>query len=508
MATVRQQLEAIAGGSETEPEELGTTLEQTPDQASTPQGDEEEQSGLSVREQLESLKSPEYEEPPESLGKEVLRTAVQFPLGLLEKVSYPLNLIDMLLKPMRQNVLSEFEDDQLALQHQFPEMDFHDPIKGNKEQEEIFNKTFEKGQELFPTQQKLESFVEEQTGLPLVPKTRLQHLLRLGSLSASLTSGTSGARNALGQAERFFLSNGANPAYVARESKRLLKEIVNPSETKAALKMLSRGVAAPTIAQGLVEAGVPESVADPIGLMLAQFRPREAAKSGKEVAKPQPPKLIDGPPIRKLITWKEPSFMEKVNLATADGKTFASEYQAGEAIRAQALKDAGKIEGPNASLASRVNEAQTLNSISTGVPQREASLAGRVVAEGRGVTLRFEPIPETPTPKDLTGRIFSRNTYETTVDGGLATKGNVTDIDRNVYRNMSALYDVSDALNEGISGTHEGLVEFLERDIARLNTISVRSPPQVSLLAAQEGLLARLIGPAAEGEGKIGRAHV
>lgn len=157
-------------------------------------------------------------EPPEGIGKSAARTALQVPLGYLKKQTWPADIAKAAAPKVipKLPATSMFGVNPMGLatiKQKFPEADINIP-------EEV-------GEEIasyIPTQSSIEEFVEEKTGLPLTPKTELQKKARLAGEAAGFRRGG-----------------------------------VKGKATAA--------VAAPTVAKGLQVAGVPEDVANLLGLL-------------------------------------------------------------------------------------------------------------------------------------------------------------------------------------------------------------------------------------------------
>ena len=163
------------------------------------------------------------DEEEESLPKSIARTALQVPLGISQAITYPLDVIKLVGEG---NALSDLDE----ILEKVPE----------NEREQFRNKYLETlagSSEYFPTQGNLESYIEEKTGLPLVPKTKIQKLIRLGASAGKFASG-------------------------------------------GAISKGSAAVTAPAVSASAQFAGAPESVADMLGLGVSQL-PSMGAKSLK-----------------------------------------------------------------------------------------------------------------------------------------------------------------------------------------------------------------------------------
>jgi len=155
------------------------------------------------------FKGISFEEP---WYKSYLRTAYQIPSGIAKAVTFPLDIIQMMgvseaTDPENIDLLRE-----IHLREGIP-FDEKEYISGVSE-----------AAETFPTQANIERQIEEETGLPLTPKTQTQRLLSLAASAGKFSPGT------LPQ------------------------------------KIVAAGVA-PAVSGGLQATGVPEQIADIAGLV-------------------------------------------------------------------------------------------------------------------------------------------------------------------------------------------------------------------------------------------------
>ena len=149
----------------------------------------------------------------ENWRNSLVRTLYQIPAGMMKVATFPMDLI-MMLGVGDANDPEEIDRLHAAAQRQGITFD-----------EEKYREGVYQAQRLFPTQENIERMIEEQTGAPLTPKNKIQKGLRLASQAGSLTSGT--------LTQRAVAAGGA--------------EVVN---------------------EGLQAVGVPEEIAEPIGLGL------------------------------------------------------------------------------------------------------------------------------------------------------------------------------------------------------------------------------------------------
>jgi hypothetical protein len=194
---------------------------------------------------LSSIEGTEFAPPSEGFLKGTARTLAQLPLGALQRYTYPADVIKLLTSGASQEVLAQLQEEEPELKNGIAEQ------------------ARQKAESYLPTQGLAEQLIEEKTGLPLTPKNKLQKLIRLGSTAAAF-------------------------------------------RPKAPL---TAGVTAPAVAGGLHAAGVPESVAEPVGLLASGVAP---SPSVSKVVKPS------GLPARRFEkvtkpTKVSPERFEKIN---------------------------------------------------------------------------------------------------------------------------------------------------------------------------------------------------
>jgi hypothetical protein len=196
---------------------------------------------------LEQLEGVEFPPPPESVVRSTARTLAQIPLGALQRFTWGADLIKLLSSGASQEALAQFAEDE-------PE------LKG-----EIAQAAREQALEYFPTQGMAERLIEEKTGLPLTPQNKLQKGIRLGSTAAAF-------------------------------------------RPKAPV---TAGVTAPVVSQGAQALGLPESVAEPLGLISSGVAPEISVS---KATKPS------GLPVRRFEKVSKPTKVtparhEKINEA-------------------------------------------------------------------------------------------------------------------------------------------------------------------------------------------------
>jgi hypothetical protein len=175
-------------------------------------------------------------EKEESTGKKALRTAAQVPLGVL--ASQPASYIPSSIGTglgLLATLGSGREElkNQIEASQDYPE---YNPPFDVDVAEKARQQTGESIAQSLPTQRNLERFIEQQTGLPLEPKTRIQKSIRLGTESGSFKTGDLGSK-------------------------------------------ATAAVVAPGISQTLQEFGVNEGISDFIGGLLSQFGRSKEAKT-------------------------------------------------------------------------------------------------------------------------------------------------------------------------------------------------------------------------------------
>ncbi|HEY4830940.1 MAG TPA: hypothetical protein VIH61_00030 [Waddliaceae bacterium] len=150
----------------------------------------------------------------EGFLKSAARTAYQIPSGIAQAKSYPLDLLQM---AGIGHALDPEELEHLRKIHEREGIPFD---------EEKYLQGVQSAGEYFPTQGNIERLLEEKTGAPLTPKNKIQKALKLGSLAGAATPGS----------------------------------------------LLQKGIAAvgaPSISGATQAAGLPEGVADVLGLGVA-----------------------------------------------------------------------------------------------------------------------------------------------------------------------------------------------------------------------------------------------
>lgn len=129
-------------------------------------------------EEFEGTTEQPYSEQNEDIFKNILRKGLQIPLGYAKKfpISWGPDIAQFFMKGEFLAGLDEAEEAAYKLGVPF-----------NREEA---LKDYEKIEKYFPTQSNLEAFLEEKTGIPLTPKSWLDHLFRLGGTTAGFQPGS------------------------------------------------------------------------------------------------------------------------------------------------------------------------------------------------------------------------------------------------------------------------------------------------------------------------------
>lgn len=183
---------------------------------------------------LQSIEGVEFAKPGEGALKSTARTLSQIPLGAAQRFTWPADVIKLLSEGASREQLAQLAEEE-------PE------LKGP-----VAESARQRAMEYIPTQGSLEQFIEEKTGAPITPQNKLQKGIRLGSTAAAF-------------------------------------------RPKAPL---TAGVTAPAVATGLEAAGVPEQVAEPVGLVASGVVP---SPSISKVIKPS------GLPARRFESVTKPT---------------------------------------------------------------------------------------------------------------------------------------------------------------------------------------------------------
>lgn len=189
----------------------------------------------------------------ESSLKQIGRTLYQIPAGRAKAFTYLMDILQMVASGYARHPLTIREIEDTAREAGVP---------FNKE---AYLKAVEDAESKIPTQENIERFVEEKTGLPLTPKTELQKNIRFGSEAAGFTPG-------------------------------------------GIVKKVTAAIAAPIAEKGLEKIGVPESIAKPAALIGSTAGAQAIPKGSPKIkAKTKP----SGLPVRR---YEKVSDLRKVSL--------------------------------------------------------------------------------------------------------------------------------------------------------------------------------------------------
>lgn len=197
--------------------------------------------GYSPQEILNYFSGPKQEKKEEEEGfvKSAFRTAVQLPLGVMEGTVAGLTASGMQFLGFSALDPEEIEDIRRVSEREGVPFD-----------EEKYVELVNEGLEHFPTVANLAREIEKHTGIPLEPKEWYQKALRLGSLGYK-----------------------AQPGAMSQKA--------------------VSGVAAPAVSQSLQQAGVPEFLADMLGLAAGGAAGAKTPKAEVEFTKTKPSGMVE-----------------------------------------------------------------------------------------------------------------------------------------------------------------------------------------------------------------------
>ncbi len=211
-------------------------------------GEERESEPTSAFDVVQRREEREQAEQKESTLKSWVRSLAQVPAGIAQAITYPLDLFQMVGKGLA------LDPEEIEHIKKISERE------GVPFSEERYREAVEAAASTVPTQSKLERLLEEKTGIPLEPQTRVQKGLRLAGTAGKFAPAT-------------FTQRAAAAA------------------------------TAPTVSAGLQQVGVPEPLAELAGLgvsgVAAKATPGATPKI-KPVTKPS------GLPKRRFEELKEP----------------------------------------------------------------------------------------------------------------------------------------------------------------------------------------------------------
>ena len=350
----------------------------------------------------------------ESSGKSAARTLAQIPLGIgsAHPGSYIPGIISTVLSLGASGRSKEELLNQIEMSQDYPELnpsfDIDVAKKRRKEGIEEFSRSL-------PTQQNLERVIEEKTGLPLEPKNKAQSLLRLGSEAASFRTGS-----------------------IAEKG-------------KAALT-------APTASAALQELGVPEGLADFLGLGLSQL----SLKKPKEA----------------------PSFEQR--LASDVGKPpLESEFERGSNLQ-KSLNE----------IPSDISAQKPI--LPQGLPKSQSDLSSKNIKPRQNnvfLDVQLRPVGQEKSPsiENRVGRIFSPEKAYNSHEGGYLVKNALTQASDRAYQQVNNLYSRSRELNQGIESIQPNLANVLLEQEASISRIPDPSNTQRSLRTSINNILDSLV---------------
>lgn len=409
--------------------------------------------------QKQSAEQPQTtrQEAEESALQQTNRTLAQIPQGLAEFT--PPGLISSGLQFFgigeALTGYNELEERLPELKKKFPQLDWPEKIDKEKYMEAVRDAS-----ESFPTVANIGRMIEEQTGIPLTPKSGLDKAIRF---IANIAKG--GAGN-------------------------IPEKIV-------------RGVKGEVMKEALEHVGVPEEAADIFGLYygLHQKTPEGFKLPPAEKTPNIPPSGEGVPPPGGGI---EPPSGSSTPPPTGPGGisagaelpqtkgTFQRKEQAIEALKpAQSSGEFIPETSPELTPSERFFRAEPQ-------PIEARPLTGRVRRQGRDIGLRPAP-PPTGRPnaypiEDEIGDIFSRQEFFNTRQGGQAVVNQIRHQSEALYQQINEAYDISRQLNRFVDDTHPQLVNELEEFAAPIREIArrARSGPQRAALNAVDDLLGQL----------------
>lgn len=216
-----------------------------PDQVGIPQSENQEPKdklnwsvGIPNKIEVSGTKKDDIIQEEENGLMQFSRSALQIPLGILQKVSWPLDVAQMLTIGSSLAGFDEVETDLARLKERFPMYDW--PEKLDREQ---WMKNTALQAEYFPTQHNFEKSIEHHYGIPLEPKQWWDKLLRLGSMAQAFAPKDWSSR-------------------------------------------LAAAVEAPAVSAGLQAVGVPEGVSDIVGLLYSGVAGAGAGAVQQRLGKP------------------------------------------------------------------------------------------------------------------------------------------------------------------------------------------------------------------------------
>ena len=198
---------------------------------------------ISTQSNQESFDWSKFEKAPpkESTLMSTARSIYQPISGYAQATTWPADIVKMIGQGEAIGELGDLEERIPELQKQFPQAPWQNYKDIDKEQ---YMQNVQTAGEYLPTQSNIERGIENITGLPLTAQTTLDKALRLGGTAAGFRGGD------------FIDSWKLAPGAEAR-----------------AIEKGVAGITAPVVSEGLQKMGVPEPIAENIGLLGSQFTP-------------------------------------------------------------------------------------------------------------------------------------------------------------------------------------------------------------------------------------------
>ncbi len=427
---------------------------------------------------------PKKEDPLKSF----IRTASQAPLGYASASAPALGSQAISLATQGAAINAGYEDEEMQeARKRFPG-EFHEPL--TQEQRMAAAEPIAK---YSPTLQNATQFAEEKLGIPLTPKTKLQHGLNLFGQATNISN----AGGILGRAARGTVAAGTSEK---------LQDVTLPDWTEQVFG-IPKGTK------------IPRAIADILGLGAAQATTALKVSKSPEVLgpespiKPNEPKQIGGAQLETVP-------YEEWNPQRNPGQAFGSEFEAAENIQNQ-LKTRPQVpapaeptlpqepQAPAPRVPSRFQPVEPFKAeaapeapkvpknISVIVGEREtekpSALKQKVTKGAQPLGLTVKTKIETPkTSKEVVGDLFSKDIVQSPTKGGEGLKTEIASNADRDYKKVNELYDVSDQYLK----TEKGEISksdraSLKEKLKELNGIDndIKSAPEKQLEKALEAIL-------------------
>jgi hypothetical protein len=360
---------------------------------------------------------PPQEQEEEGFVKSGFRSVLQYPQALLESTAAGVFTgLSHLLGAGEVNDPEEIERIRAISEREGVPFD-----------EEKYLQSGQNALNYFPTVRNVGREIEKATGIPLEPKTAFQKGVRFAS----------NVTNSLGGLGKY-----QNSAYTIRGLETPLSNAAIGATTAATR-------------QALIEAGIPEPIADAASLA---------------IIKQAPGTRVSGTVTQQLENKVIPEELPK------------SQFETAEDLLKLTRKEP-RTKSPNTFPGFPGGEPPT-----SGASLPSGSLRPGNITPPQDIGLR-PPTTNQPTIENNVGAIFSPNRFYNSTQGGTAIKDEIMDIDQDVYRGVGELYDRSRELQEGINDIHPQLVHRIQARIARLEAIPDRSDIENRLLRSSNNIL-------------------